>query len=193
MIRRPPRSTRTDTLFPYTTLFRSSRFREDGIDGDTDREGRISRRAGPRRGRPVGRLAASRLWLVRRRRPAARLYAVVRRSDDSEPAGGADPYCARHFGYRGQPADRAGLRALLYPARPPDRLDRRSLEPAKPDPRRDRIVERDDRRVRLCRKLCDTVPCPHGRGGRRSGTLTRRLFDAQRRLSAERSEGHTSE
>src|SRR3546814_3928113 len=25
MIRRPPRSTRTDTLFPYTTLFRSSR------------------------------------------------------------------------------------------------------------------------------------------------------------------------
>src|SRR3546814_17367990 len=28
MIRRPPRSTRTDTLFPYTTLFRS--------DGDID-------------------------------------------------------------------------------------------------------------------------------------------------------------
>src|SRR3546814_1432150 len=25
MIRRPPRSTRTDTLFPYTTLFRSQR------------------------------------------------------------------------------------------------------------------------------------------------------------------------
>src|SRR3546814_17170968 len=27
MIRRPPRSTRTDTLFPYTTLFRSPRAR----------------------------------------------------------------------------------------------------------------------------------------------------------------------
>src|SRR3546814_5538440 len=27
MIRRPPRSTRTDTLFPYTTLFRSVRLR----------------------------------------------------------------------------------------------------------------------------------------------------------------------
>src|SRR3546814_18611884 len=27
MIRRPPRSTRTDTLFPYTTLFRSIRGR----------------------------------------------------------------------------------------------------------------------------------------------------------------------
>src|SRR3546814_3703117 len=26
MIRRPPRSTRTDTLFPYTTLFRSVEF-----------------------------------------------------------------------------------------------------------------------------------------------------------------------
>src|SRR3546814_2635711 len=26
MIRRPPRSTRTDTLFPYTTLFRSGMF-----------------------------------------------------------------------------------------------------------------------------------------------------------------------
>src|SRR3546814_7079136 len=29
MIRRPPRSTRTDTLFPYTTLFRSHR----AVDG----------------------------------------------------------------------------------------------------------------------------------------------------------------
>src|SRR3546814_20030567 len=27
MIRRPPRSTRTDTLFPYTTLFRSPKVR----------------------------------------------------------------------------------------------------------------------------------------------------------------------
>src|SRR3546814_20784168 len=30
MIRRPPRSTRTDTLFPYTTLFRST---SKGIEG----------------------------------------------------------------------------------------------------------------------------------------------------------------
>src|SRR3546814_10953801 len=29
MIRRPPRSTRTDTLFPYTTLFRSDAHRRD--------------------------------------------------------------------------------------------------------------------------------------------------------------------
>src|SRR3546814_3730873 len=34
MIRRPPRSTRTDTLFPYTTLFRSldTSLREHGIE-----------------------------------------------------------------------------------------------------------------------------------------------------------------
>src|SRR3546814_4742325 len=41
MIRRPPRSTRTDTLFPYTTLFRSeSEADEDGElapDGIGDR------------------------------------------------------------------------------------------------------------------------------------------------------------
>src|SRR3546814_9492850 len=30
MIRRPPRSTRTDTLFPYTTLFRSDEGRSCG-------------------------------------------------------------------------------------------------------------------------------------------------------------------
>src|SRR3546814_2615475 len=32
MIRRPPRSTRTDTLFPYTTLFRSSEQPTDRAD-----------------------------------------------------------------------------------------------------------------------------------------------------------------
>src|SRR3546814_2079799 len=31
MIRRPPRSTRTDTLFPYTTLFRSRQRRFAGV------------------------------------------------------------------------------------------------------------------------------------------------------------------
>src|SRR3546814_17272158 len=32
MIRRPPRSTRTDTLFPYTTLFRSESIRNISAD-----------------------------------------------------------------------------------------------------------------------------------------------------------------
>src|SRR3546814_10987351 len=34
MIRRPPRSTRTDTLFPYTTLFRSILHLDGRSDGD---------------------------------------------------------------------------------------------------------------------------------------------------------------
>src|SRR3546814_19971076 len=34
MIRRPPRSTRTYTLFPYTTLFRSAAIRALMPDGD---------------------------------------------------------------------------------------------------------------------------------------------------------------
>src|SRR3546814_2132986 len=42
MIRRPPRSTRTDTLFPYTTLFRSS-FKNGGqpVDEHTDTRGEL--------------------------------------------------------------------------------------------------------------------------------------------------------
>src|SRR3546814_6551487 len=52
MIRRPPRSTRTDTLFPYTTLFRS------GSRGDDPRRRRAeaSHQPGPQavRLQPVG-------------------------------------------------------------------------------------------------------------------------------------------
>src|SRR3546814_5053979 len=36
MIRRPPRSTRTDTLFPYTTLFRSPEITCDNVDAAVD-------------------------------------------------------------------------------------------------------------------------------------------------------------
>src|SRR3546814_2931197 len=38
MVRRPPRSTRTDTLFPYTTLFRSRRSAQDRL-ADEPRNG----------------------------------------------------------------------------------------------------------------------------------------------------------
>src|SRR3546814_19670582 len=44
MIRRPPRSTRTDTLFPYTTLFRSGG--GEGVDAPRPRAHR--RRNGAR-------------------------------------------------------------------------------------------------------------------------------------------------
>src|SRR3546814_19429511 len=57
MIRRPPRSTRTDTLFTYTTLFRSPR-RNDFRDGARDRR--------PRRPH----LQGHSLWRADRRRGA---------------------------------------------------------------------------------------------------------------------------
>src|SRR3546814_9674338 len=38
MIRRPPRSTRTDTLFPYTTLFRSGSREVEAVSADVDRD-----------------------------------------------------------------------------------------------------------------------------------------------------------
>src|SRR3546814_8299027 len=55
MIRRPPRSTRTDTLFPYTTLFRS-RSHPAGLDrlarhaADAERDGSQSQAARHGRG-----------------------------------------------------------------------------------------------------------------------------------------------
>src|SRR3546814_20615860 len=47
MLRRPPRSTRTDTLFPYTTLFRSQAAFECGGDA-RDKGGIRGRRLGDR-------------------------------------------------------------------------------------------------------------------------------------------------
>src|SRR3546814_12448619 len=58
MIRRPPRSTRTDTLFPYTTLFRSM---------DAGGIGRISRAADG---------VADRLWPNRRQPQEQRLLSA---------------------------------------------------------------------------------------------------------------------
>src|SRR3546814_13866645 len=55
MIRRPPRSTRTDTLFPYTTLFRSSvpcAFQPQRVDGcatDSEEGSSFARRRARRR------------------------------------------------------------------------------------------------------------------------------------------------
>src|SRR3546814_4115448 len=75
MIRRPPRSTRTDTLFPYTTLFRS-RGRRGAGDG----------RRLPEPGPEKGSLAAGdrrRLWSGQRAGHARRATARdARRSEE---------------------------------------------------------------------------------------------------------------
>src|SRR3546814_4894902 len=79
MIRRPPRSTRTDTLFPYTPLFRAPRDRHIAAH----RRG-LGRR-GPRERRPRrdvrGRRAAAQL------EPRAQAAAVRRRAAGHAPLG----------------------------------------------------------------------------------------------------------
>src|SRR3546814_10477034 len=60
MIRRPPRSTRTDTLFPYTTLFRSRR--------DRTAAGRDTHAADPRKRDAVGGVVPRKDRPARRRR-----------------------------------------------------------------------------------------------------------------------------
>src|SRR3546814_1645921 len=66
MIRRPPRSTRTDTLVPYTTLFRSADARRDHrhLDGDLlARDDRPDRHALPLQRHGADRAVAGELHL----------------------------------------------------------------------------------------------------------------------------------
>src|SRR3546814_5606843 len=73
-IRRPPRSTRTDTLFPYTTLFRSHR-----------PESRSRRWSAPRRRPARGRCAVARDV---RARPARGRWRPARRGREERTDGG---------------------------------------------------------------------------------------------------------
>src|SRR3546814_19779678 len=57
MRRRPPRSTRTDTLFPYTTLFRSRGGERGGKGGPGD-EAEVAPPGGGDRGRAPERVQA---------------------------------------------------------------------------------------------------------------------------------------
>src|SRR3546814_12289033 len=70
-IRRPPRSTRTDTLFPYTTLFRSPPFRRrPQTAGSAPRAGRAGQHGGGDRAQPrrhQDRRLGDRPWPRRRR------------------------------------------------------------------------------------------------------------------------------
>src|SRR3546814_1304626 len=74
MIRRPPRSTRTDTLFPYTTLFRSPRHRRS-LGGIREQQRDLALRRGVHpRARPcraAGDAQLARQWRRRIAGPAA--------------------------------------------------------------------------------------------------------------------------
>src|SRR3546814_7124980 len=69
MIRRPPRSTRTDTLFPYTTLFRSREAVHDNPRRGGDGIARRDLRIGTHR---IGDKASARAERIVRREESAR-------------------------------------------------------------------------------------------------------------------------
>src|SRR3546814_4181722 len=96
MIRRPPRSTRTDTLIPYTTLFRSSQgTRGGGKSRPPKEQARPCSRGGSKRrtrsalfarGRFVPRQAVWRLFALRHELQRDRIEAITlmigRRSEE---------------------------------------------------------------------------------------------------------------
>src|SRR3546814_5947452 len=77
MIRRPPRITRTDTLFPYTTLFRSDRCTPCGPRSGAPIDFRRERRQRDRRPAGTSRLAG------RSEEPTSELQSLMRISYDA--------------------------------------------------------------------------------------------------------------
>src|SRR3546814_19122722 len=115
MIRRPPRSTRTDTLFPYTTLFRSERL-----------QGLAAARAAPYLSGHVQSIFPQRIFLHRRR-------SAVRPPDAAPGDAGPCAFPRRQPRNRGtedpparrsHPLRRLGDRRPLHPlmSAPPPRL-----------------------------------------------------------------------
>src|SRR3546814_18268355 len=84
MMRRPPRSTRTDTLFPYTTLFRSAVAAADtrGWSGRTPRSSPTEAADGapPLRPAPVSPASDARTACRECRAPAARCRREIGRA-----------------------------------------------------------------------------------------------------------------
>src|SRR3546814_17500053 len=78
MIRRPPRSTRTYTLFPYTTLFRSEYVLHDADDGLAD--GRADDR------RDAGHVSVEALQYASVARIGGRLLRELRANPDADHA-----------------------------------------------------------------------------------------------------------
>src|SRR3546814_8532920 len=77
MIRRPPRSTRTDTLFPYTTLFRSS-FLDPAVRAHgLDRTAEKARLDAQYPGNPNGASAALKAWDAAHPEPKTRIAKVA--------------------------------------------------------------------------------------------------------------------
>src|SRR3546814_8128046 len=91
MIRRPPRSTRTDTLFPYTTLVRSPHRQEHALDDrvEGDQRGAERQHLSWAGARECGRGERAQLHPVRQpaaRRPVRRAYGAVYRGEEPQRA-----------------------------------------------------------------------------------------------------------
>src|SRR3546814_6287303 len=89
MLRRPPRSTLTDTLFPYTTLFRSTTHENRQLERQLPQRalaapGTVAARRAAGRGRPAGNQARRREVPGRRARRARLPQRVLRAEDRSE-------------------------------------------------------------------------------------------------------------
>src|SRR3546814_9723920 len=159
MIRRPPRSTRTDTLFPYTTLFRSLR-----LEGPPGRRGVLAsaRRRGASGGRPPAPGRHPRFGCSARRRRPDRGRTRARLGVDH--------------------GDPRGRRRRTAPARPDRRPDRRPpLRGARQRPRPCRETGAQPRPLRPAPSARHGVlqlrrpRQPDGRGGRRDpgfGSMT---------------------
>src|SRR3546814_5026661 len=126
MIRRPPRSTRTDTPFPYTTLFRSHRDRFAWFDLralDTQvrvREARIAQAVAKRIRRLTGAIPVTLIgvaWIVREQM----------RIRHRRVCGIADPGQRQLAAGHCITEQQIGDRVAAFGARIPDVHDRRSL------------------------------------------------------------------
>src|SRR3546814_3616599 len=118
MIRRPPRSTRTDTLFPYTTLFRS----EVGQGGAPD-AGPLAHGGEGRHADPAGRTHAA---LAQRLYALGRPVRVLMGGDRPgklyrplDPGGGGFAAKGRHRD--ASPRDRAAPPDMVRPSERPSR------------------------------------------------------------------------
>src|SRR3546814_17557624 len=114
MIRRPPRSTRTDTLFPYTTLFRSAEL--CGADRDDPAHGNLPRvrldsvePAADRRGLGMSVEPGTRASKTRDRRSAMIAAATVMRSHGHADRPPGRPGARQGDARAGQPDGAGGL------------------------------------------------------------------------------------
>src|SRR3546814_19705539 len=105
MIRRPPRSTRTDTLFPYTTLFRSEVGDQSGAFAN---DMVLAQRVFERDIEAVDDIPmAARLCVLR----FDRALRIIRREDDAELFVRAEPCADRYVAL-----DRVGFPPMVVPA-----------------------------------------------------------------------------